>query len=412
MRIASKIKKLFGRSGVEATVKASQTGALAVQVDSNQPKFTPRRYDCLAEEGFVRNVIAYRCIKMISQNAASIPLIISKKIGNKTEHLSDHPLVDLLAHPNPSQSKSEFIEVACGFLLIAGNSYIEAVGPDDTHPYELWALRPDRIQVIPGKNGLPKAYRYSVQGQKIDFPVDVTDGASSILHMKSFHPTNDWYGLSPMEAAAYSIDQHNEAAKWNTALLQNAGRPSGALVYNPADSHTIGLTQEQRAQLKSELETYYQGGANAGRPLVLEGGLDWREMSMSPKDMDWKAGKDMAAREIALAFNVPPQLVGIDGSLTYANFEQARLALYDDAVLPLMDHICNELNSWLCPKFGEGLSISIDKNAIEALSPRREKMWKRIQNSEFMTINEKRKVLGLSELNDDQLSGLRRSHDA
>lgn len=376
-------------------VKAS--AALTVELGRNQPQFTPRRYDRLADEGFARNVIAYRCIKLIAQNAASIPWRIIK--GG--EVMQDHPLADLLKRPNPLQGQSEFIEAVTGFLLIAGNCYIEAVGPDDAEPNELWCLRPDRMQVVPGGQGMPTAYRYTSGGGQHDFKVDAINGLSPVLHLKSFHPLNDWYGMSPLEAAAYSIDQHNEAAKWNTALLQSSGRPSGALVYNPNNKDGYdSLTDEQRQTLKTELENYYQGARHAGRPMVLEGGLDWREMSLSPKDMDWSAGKDMAAREIALAFHVPPQLVGIDGSLTYANFEQARLAFFDDAVLPLADHIRDELNVWLAPRFGDDIKLEYDRNAIEALAPRREKIWSRIQKADFMTVNEKRAALGLPRLND------------
>jgi HK97 family phage portal protein len=255
------------------------------------------------------------------------------------------------------------------------------------------------MRVIPGHQGIPQAYRYHTGGQAIDFPVDALDGHGPVLHLKSFHPLDDWYGMSPLEAAAASIDQHNDAGRWNAALLQSSGRPSGALVYKPPHSDAAGtLTDEQRQSLKSELEAFFSGSENAGRPLVLEGGLDWREMSITPKDMDWLAGKDVSAREIALAFHVPPQLIGIDGSLTFANFEQARLALFDDAVIPLLDHVKDELNHWLCPRYGADISLDYDIDRIEAFAPRREKTWARISAADFMTVNEKRTALGLPAL--------------
>jgi HK97 family phage portal protein len=168
-------------------------------------------------------------------------------------------------------------------------------------------------------------------------------------------------------------------------------------VYKPAHPEALDtLTDDQRARLKDEIESYFSGPANAGRPMVLEGGLDWRDMSLTPKDMDWLAGKDVSAREIALAFHVPPQLIGVEGSLTYANFEQARLALYDDAVLPLVEHMTAALNSWLAPRFGDDISVSFDADGIEALAPRRDKVWQRLAACDFMTVNEKRRALGLS----------------
>jgi len=105
-----------------------------------------------------------------------------------------------------------------------------------------------------------------------------------ILHVKLFNPVNDHYGLSPIEAAATAIDIHNTASKWNKALLDNSARPSGALVYTARDGN---LSPDQFDRLKTELEQGFQGAAHAGRPLLLEGGLDWKSMSLTPKDMDF-----------------------------------------------------------------------------------------------------------------------------
>lgn len=392
------LSRLFGQ---RPDKKSSRGGALLVPFGAQQARFTPRQYDQLAAEGYQKNIIAYRCIRLISQNAAAVPFAVFRGKGKNRQRLEEHPLLSLLQSPNPVQGGAELFGAIFGFYLIAGNSYIEAVGPDGEMPRELWTLRPDRMRIIPGSAGIPAAYRYSVNGKAIDFPVDNLTGQSSLLHVKTFHPLDDWYGMSPLEAAAFSIDQHNESAKWNASLLQSSGRPSGALVYKP--SHPEGadtLSDDQRQALKNEIEQYFSGAANAGRPLVLEGGLDWRDMSLSPKDMDWLAGKDVSAREIALAFHVPPQLIGVEGSLTFANFEQARLSLFDDAVLPLLDHVRDELNHWLAPQFGDNLTIDYDTDKVEALAPRREKIWQRVTGADFLTLNEKRAALGYSALPD------------
>src|SRR5262249_6059682 len=146
-------------------------------------------------------------------------------------------------------------------------------------------------------------------------------GVPPILHLTCFHPLDDHYGLSSLEAAAVAVDTHNAAASWNKALLDNAARPSGALVYAGPDGAVLSDNQFQR--LKRELEDTYQGAVNAGRPLLLEGGLDWKAMSLSPKDMDFMEAKHAAAREIALAFGVPPMLLGIPGDNTYSNYQEA-----------------------------------------------------------------------------------------
>lgn len=381
--------------------KSSPTASLMVPFGASQPRFTPRQYDMLADEGYRKNVIAYRAIQLVSRNAACIPFVVYRGHGEGRFRVHDHPLNALLRQPNATQAGAEFFESVYAYYLIAGNSYLEAVRGLDGGVRELWTLRPDRMRVIPSAQGVVGAYRYQVGGAHTEYAVNPLSGQADILHLKTFHPLDDWYGMSPLEAAAVSVDQHNDAARWNASLLQASGRPSGALVFRPAHSDAADtLTDAQRANLRSELEQYYTGTAQAGRPLVLEGGLDWREMSLSPKDMDWLAGKDVSAREIALAFHVPPQLIGIDGSLTFANFEQARLALYDDAILPLVSHVKDELNVWLAPHFGDDITIDYDLDQVEALAPRREKTWSRIAAASFMTINEKRHALGLAPLAD------------
>ena len=71
------------------------------------------------------------------------------------------------------------------------------------------------------------------------------------------------------------------------------------------------LSCAQFERLKKDLSEQYEGAVNAGRPMVLEGGLDWKAMSMTPKDMDFMEAKHSAAREIALAFGVPPMLLAM-----------------------------------------------------------------------------------------------------
>jgi HK97 family phage portal protein len=354
------------------------------------PRWTARRYDQLADEGFRRNVVAFRCVRLIAQGAASARWLLYAEGGR--EHLA-HPLLDLLARPNPLQGGAALFETLYGHFLIAGNAYLEAVGPERGPPRELHALRPDRVAVLPGAHGLPAGYEYTLPGRKIAYPADPLSGAAALLHLKAFHPLDDWYGLSPIEAAAYAIDQHNAAAAWNQALLQNGARPSGALVFAPREGPAT-LTDQQFERLKGEIAEQYGGARNAGRPMLLEGGLDWKEMALSPKDMDFAAGRLHSTRDIAAAYGVPPMLIGIPGDATYANYREARLALWEDTILPFLDFVADQLNNWLSPRFGAGLSLAYDADALSALGPRREELWARVGAAPFLTANEKRAAVG------------------
>jgi HK97 family phage portal protein len=353
------------------------------------PNWTPRTYADFAAEGYRKNVIAFRSVRTVSEGAASVPW----KLFDDGRMVSEHPLLEVLDRPNPLQGGNELFETVYGHLLIAGNAYLEAVSDSQALPRELYALRPDRMKVVPGPQGWPAAYIYTLASRSHRYAVDVLGGKTPILQIKTFNPLDDFYGLSPIEAAAFGIDIHNSAGAWNKALLDNAARPSGALVFDAGDGPG-SLTPSQFDRLKADLAEHYQGARNAGRPLLLEGGLKWQAMSFSPADMDFIESKHVSAREIALAFGVPPMLLGIPGDNTYANYQEANRALWRQTILPVLDKTADALNGWLAPKFGPRLKLAYDIDAIPALSAERDAMWSRIENASFLTLNEKRRAAG------------------
>lgn len=369
-------------------VKRSRAGGIIAVEWRGEPVWTPRDYLALADEGFARNAIAYRCIRMIAEAAASVPWLLYE---GKRE-LEVHPLLDLINQPNPNEAGADLFEAWYGFLQVSGNAYLERVDLDGL-PRELYALRPDRMKILAGSNGWPAGYEYSVSGRSVRFVHDMARGSAPILHMKLFNPRDDHYGMSPMEAAAFAIDIHNAAGAWNKALLDNAARPSGALVYRGGDGNA-NLTDDQFERLKQELSENYQGAANAGRPLLLEGGLDWKEMGLTPKEMDFINAKHVAAREIALAFGVPPMLLGIPGDNTFSNYQEANRTLWRQTVLPLVGRTARALTHWLAPSFGEGLRLWYDADAIDALSSEREALWARVSKADFLSDEEKRAAVG------------------
>ncbi len=403
----AKIGKMLGVRGKHGrksqAMKSAFAPVRAYMVAPGQAVWMDRDYFRFAQEAYMRNVVANRCIAMIAQAASSIPVELwSRQKNGVLKEVPAHPLLQLLARPNPLLSQSGFLETVYHHRLISGNAFVLASGPKGEAPLELHLLRPDRMAVIAGEGGMPAAYRYSVNNTQQDYPIDRLSGQSRVLHLKNFHPLNDWYGLSPVEAAAYSIDQHNQSAAWNQALLQNGARPSGALVVKLSDGSNGVLSEEQYQRVKQQVDEQFSGSSNAGRPLLLEGGLEWKEMSLSPKDMDFIEGKHSAARDIALAFGVPPQLLGIPGDNTYANLQEARLALWEQTVLPLAESTLDAVNHWLAPMFGGHLKLALNTDAILALSLRNQAVWERVEGASFLTENEKREAVGYGPISQQQ----------
>lgn len=374
-------------------------GTQAYLFESLDAIWSERDYHQFAEQAFRRNVVAHRCMEMIAGGVSSVDWQLFHVRAGKRYGVQDHPIKRLLKRPNPSCAGSEFFESLVIYKLLSGNSYIQAVSDKSGLPKELHVLRPDRVTIVPGEFGIPKAYRYRIHTDEVEFPIDPVSGACQILHLRHFHPENDWYGLSPVEAASYSIDQHNQAAIWNQSLLQNGARPTGALVIKGTDGQPF-LSEAQFARLKQQVEEDFCGNHKAGRPLLLEGGLDWKEMGHSNRDMDFMEAKNGAARDIALAFGVPPQLLGIPGDNTYRNMQEARLALWEETIIPLLNHIADALNHWLVHRYGKDLLLDIDRDSISVLATRREQVWARIQQADFLTVNEKRAAVGFPPLSE------------
>ncbi|MGB3244647.1 MAG: phage portal protein [Sulfitobacter sp.] len=368
--------------------KASATGPVVAYQTSGRVAWSPRDAVSLTKVGFCGNPVGFRAVKLISEAAAALPLVVQ----DQSTRYDTHPLIALMAQPNGAQGRAELLEALYAQLLLSGNGYVEAVGGEAGLPVELHVLRSDRMSVVPGADGWPVAYEYNVGGRKHRF--DAVNG-SPICHIKNFHPQDDHYGFSPMQAAAMAMDVHNSASRWSKALLDNAARPSGAIVYRGAEGQGK-LSDDQYDRLVSEMESHHQGARNAGRPMLLEGGLDWKPMGFSPSDMEFQKTKESAAREIALAFGVPPMLMGIQGDATYANYQEAHRAFYRLTVLPLATRVTAALATWL-GRFGtDAVEVKPDLDQVPALSAERDILWARVSQAEFLSEAEKRSLLGLS----------------
>jgi HK97 family phage portal protein len=222
---------------------------------------------------YLANPVAARAIRMVTEGAGGAPI---------SSNPPGHPALALLASCGFGASGPGLLETLAGHLLLHGNAYVDVACGADGLPAALFALRPERVSVEVDADGWPVAHVYRAGAHVQRYPVRTCGegGAPGLLHIRSFHPLDDQLGAGCLGAAAAAVAVHNAASSWNRALLDNAARPSGALVYQPGDGST--LSPDQFARLKTEMEDAFAGAANAGRPLLLEGGLSWQPLSLSP----------------------------------------------------------------------------------------------------------------------------------
>ena len=338
----------------------------------------PFDYVSAVRRAYLDNPVAQRAVRLVAEGIAGAPLLPA-----------DPKLVGLVGATSAGQS---LLETLASQLLLHGNAFVQVLKDGRGHPCELFALRPERMSVIAGPDGWPTAFAYRVGERSLTIPILDEDASPNLIHIRGFRPSDDHYGAGCLAAADQAILAHNAAARWNGQLLENAARPSGALVYDTPDA--AGLTADQFDRLKAELAQAYAGAANAGRPMLLEGGLKWQPLSLSPADMDFATLKSSAARDIALAFGVPPMLLGLPGDSTYANYREANRALWRLTLLPLSTKIFSALTEGLDPWFPEA-KLAIDLDRVPALAEDRERLWAQVSAADFLSAEEKRALLGL-----------------
>jgi HK97 family phage portal protein len=222
--------KIFGR---KAAVGRAEARPVLVQGSSRGVIGEwPASYEAQVRDAFLANPIAQRAVRMIASSAASAPM------G------SDPP--ELLALVLARSGAQDLIETAASHLLMHGNAFIQVMTDEAGMVRELFALRPERVSVEADAQGWPAAYRYTVNGRSQR--LSAGDGAArpQVIHLKQFSPLDDHLGLGCLGAAAGAVAIHNAATRWNKALLDNAARPSGALVYDPGDGATMTAAQFDR----------------------------------------------------------------------------------------------------------------------------------------------------------------------
>lgn len=305
----------------------------------------------IAYEAYCNNVIANRCVNLIASNMSSLQF----KLYENNKELGVHDsLFKAIYYPNATNCFEENINHLICYYLIAGESYLLALRNITGEIIGLKNIRPDIVSIK--KNQKSVKTHYLIAGDHdINLKINPITGASDLFVFKNFHPLDEDSGISQIEACMNSIIQHNLAGKWNLNLLKNGARPSGALVLKDSC-----LSDKEFERLKEQIMDCLAGADNTGKPLLLENGIDWKEICLSPKDMDFLESKNMAAREIALAMGVPPQLLAIPGDNKFSNYKEARESFWEETIMPLASKLAGKLSCWLSSITDKNLVIKVE----------------------------------------------------
>ena len=331
-----------------------------------------------AAEGYGQNPTVRACIDAKARAATDCPMIATRDGAN----VERHPLLDLMRKPNPMQSWGALLKELLINYDISGEAilYVNRVG----RMVELISLRPDWVTISSYQNGMPATYTFSGGDEGNQYSKIYQ--ASEIIIFKHYNPLDRWRGLSPLASCAFAIDTLNSYAESNKATLDNGVTPSGVL------STASTLEDEPFKRLQQQFTDKYAGSKSSGKPMLLEGGLTWQQTGISPREMEYINGKRANELDVCKSLRVPPQMVGIEGSQTFANYEQARAAFYEDEVIPTVNELLSEIVRGV--GFNDGVTLTVDVDAVTALEPRRAERNKTLDAMQSLTVNEKREQMG------------------
>ena len=303
--------------------------------------------------------------------------------------IDSHPILDLLERPNGwmQSSYTEFVRAFGLSMLLAGEAFIEPKGNRDAKgvPSELYILPADKLKAETPKEGNPiPGWKYDGRALVFDYSPDPME--TELFFAKLYDPLNPLRGLSPMSAAMRSVDLNNTARRYNLSYMQKGGVPP-AIVQGDFDTEGAQALRDQLAELA-------QADA-AGTILALSGeGLEYKQLAIDANKLQWGDTTKLTAQEIAIVFGVPPEILGDSSNKTYSNYENARLALYQECVLPLADLMFDAWNAGWVRRFGDDLLLDYDTDQILAIQADVEKVYDRLAKADFLTLNEKREAVG------------------
>ena len=360
------------------------SNAIRSIMQRNSATWSAREFVAFATEGYRDNPTVRACIMAKQKAAIECPIIL---VNEKGEAVENHPISALLKKPNMMQSWEKFLTQMIGSHDIAGEGDVLKIGIGQS--VELWPLRPDWLEITTFSMGLPVTCSYTPSDTYEESTVKQYQ-FSELMIWAEYNPLFRWRGLSPLYSAAYSIDTLNEYAKSNKAMLENGMTPSGVLWTDSEVSDT------SFNRLQEQFNGKYAGAKNSGKPMILDGGLKWQGMSFSPRDMEFVSGKRLSQLDVCQVLRVPPQIIGIEGSQTFANYEQARAAFYEDEVIPMVNGLLSELLGFLRKDFKlpPTYKLIVDTDGITALEPRRAERNKVIDGLTSLKVDEKRAAMG------------------
>ncbi len=348
-------------------------GSMIPTWQTGNPQYPPTSYERFSKDGYGRNELVYACVEELASSASEPRLAAYRKGQPEPEKLDEHPVLDLFDRPNPFLSRYGLMSSLVMHRSLAGNAYIEKVRSRAGKVVELWLLRPDRVKVIPHPTRFISGYEYRIGDHS-----SIID-ANDIIHIKSNHPLDDYYGMPPLAPAAQRVDVDNWMRQFTASFFQNAGVPAGILNIKQA------LDQDQRSQLREQYRNSFGGGAGWHSLMVLDNaeaeymalGLPMGARGLAMPELD-----EIIEARIPMSFGVPLELIGARLGMVHGNrstTDAARATFWNETLKPLYIEISEAITIGMADEIDDVDYFAFDLADVGALQEDEDKRHERLR---------------------------------
>ena len=412
----ARLKKLFTKAQV-AVKKQYYVEGFLNQIQGRwfrsayKTSFTAVEFLQLCGETYNKNADFQEAIDKIATAIGDFDLVVRNMNGKEADVPQD--IKEFLYNPTTDNcTYKQFIRNALVQFFVAG----EVFYLKDSEKKKLTLVRPNEVTEIKVVDGMPFSYKIS-QGffgrtklARFDnsanyvFETNIKNKMpfNEVAHFFNNNPILDFRGLSIVVALINDIEVLYQGRTWNRNLLENEGRPSGVLFYPPVSTGASrplvgGGQQKGTKKVEEEAKHFFAGAENAGKVLILKGGLQFKEVTYKMRDIDFQAGLKFSRESIANRLGIPLQMFGSENKSTYNNMREARTSFYLDTCVPLANQFLMFLSRHILADFFDNFKtdyLCIDTMKIQQSSDRYIETMNKIDKIQFLTTNEKRELIG------------------
>lgn len=337
---------------------------------------------CAVKEAYALNPIVYSCVNAIGQAASTVPFTLQRRVpkDGQYETVFEHPILDLLNNPNKTQTQSDFVEIIVQHLLLCGNAIVwkntSSLG-DRSKQYksaskvsELLILDPDWIDYK--DNGFEII---SYHGRKKS-PYEGNEWApEEIIHFRLTNPLNQFWGMSPLQAAYRAVDIDSKILEWWMNTLEQGCKKDLLFTFKH------DLTTAQYTRVRNLIDQQVAGFSSGRGYMIMGHECTVDNLNMAPGEMDFQKSREKSSQEIMGIFRVPPPIIGDLSHSTYNNIKEARQSFWLDTVMPLLNDLASVLSKNLLVNFKLDplkYELSYDASEVDALQRITFEQWESI----------------------------------